>query len=77
MAINPMKLMQLKGIWDKFSARHPKLQPFFQAVGREAMEEGTIFELTVTLPDGRSLKTNMKMTAEDVQAVRDLLSAVK
>ncbi len=77
MAINPMKLLQLKGLWDKFSARHPKLQPFFQAVGREAMQEGTVLELTVTLPDGKSLKTNMKMTSEDVEAVRELLNIAK
>ena len=37
-------LLKFKGAWDTFTHNHPKFVPFMQAVGREAIEDGTIIE---------------------------------
>ncbi len=59
-------IMKMKGAWDTFTGNHPKLMPFMQAVGREAIGDGTIIEVKVTSPDGREYNTNMKITQSDL-----------
>lgn len=55
MGINPLKLMQLKDAWMQFNRRHPKLAPFFRAIQAKALKEGTVIEMKVTTPEGKSL----------------------
>lgn len=66
-------IMKIKGAWDTFTKNHPKFMPFMQAVGREAIGEGTIIEVKVTAPDGREYNTNMKLTQSDM----DLFASMK
>lgn len=72
MNINPMKLMQVKGAWDDFKKRHPKFPQFMTAVGKTAIEEGTVFEVTVTTAEGKTLSTNVKLTDRDMDLIRQL-----
>ena len=37
-----------------------------QAVGREAIGDGTIIEIKVTSPEGKEFNTNMKLTQSDL-----------
>ena len=60
MAINPMKLLELKNLWSAFTKRHPKFP------------EGTIIEVQITSPDGKTFTSNMKVTSEDIDAVKSL-----
>jgi len=66
-------IMKIKGAWDTFTRNHPKFMPFMQAVGKEAIGEGTIIEVKVTAPDGREYNTNMKLTQSDM----DLFASMK
>lgn len=59
-------LLKFKGAWDTFTQNHPKFVPFMQAVGREAIEDGTIIEVRVTSPEGKEYNTNMKITQSDL-----------
>ena len=59
-------LLKSKGAWDTFTQNHPKFVPFMQAVGREAIEDGTIIEVKVTSPEGKEYNTNMKITQSDL-----------
>ena len=59
-------LLKFKGAWDTFTQNHPKFVPFMQAVGREAIEDGTIIEVKVTSPEGQEYNTNMKITQNDL-----------
>lgn len=59
-------LLKFKGAWDTFTQNHPKFVPFMQAVGREAIEDGTIIEVKVTSPGGKEYNTNMKITQSDL-----------
>ena len=60
-------IMKVKGAWDTFTRNHPKFMPFMQAVGREAVGEGTIVEVKVVSPEGKEFNTNMKLTASDME----------
>ncbi len=66
-------VMKIKSAWDTFSRNHPKFMPFMQAVGREAIGDGTIIEIKVTSPEGKEFNTNMKLTQSDL----DLFAQMK
>lgn len=70
MNMNPMKLMQMKNAWSQFTSRHPKLPKFFQAVSRKALQEGTVLEFHVTMPDGETMASNIRLTAEDIELIK-------
>ena len=70
--INPMKLLWLKGAWEQFRLRHPKLSPFLNAVSEKALQEGTVLEITVTAADGRKYSSNLKLSAEDIRLMEEL-----
>ena len=59
-------VMKIKSAQDTFSRNHPKFMPFMQAVGREAIGDGTIIEIKVTSPEGKEFNTNMKLTQSDL-----------
>ena len=65
--MNPMKLMKIKGAWDKFSGNHPKFPAFMQAVSSAGIQESDILEIRVTKPDGRVFTTNIRVTESDLE----------
>lgn len=69
--MNPMALMQVKGLLDRFKNSHPKVPMFFKAAS-QSISEGSIIEICVTSPDGKKINTNMKVTAEDLELVEQL-----
>ena len=74
MNINPMMLMQLQQRMQTFQQDHPKFFPFMRAIKDNALEEGTILAMEVTTPDGKKLESNIKLTANDVETLRMLMS---
>lgn len=76
--MNPAKIFQLKASWDRFAAAHPKFPLFLRAVSdNNAIQEGTIAEITITTSDGRKYATNVKLTANDMQLFDDVRQMVK
>lgn len=73
--MNPMKLMQMKGLADKFKANHPKIPGFFNAVAGAA-EEGSVLEMKLTGADGKTLCANIRITADDMALLREINEAV-
>lgn len=73
--MNPMALMQLKGLYDNFKANHPKVPMFFKAAGA-SIGEGSIIEISVTDPAGKKMTTNMKVSKEDLELFQQLKSAL-
>ena len=69
MNMNPMMLMQLQQRLGLFQQDHPKVMPFMQAVGANAVTEGTVFAVKVTTPDGKVLESNIKLTANDIETL--------
>lgn len=72
MAINPMKLLELKNLWGAFTRRHPKFPQFFAAVQQAGIQEGTVIEVQITPPGGKTFTSNLKVTQEDIDAVKSL-----
>jgi hypothetical protein len=70
--LNPGKLLKLKSYWEAFSKNHPKFQGFLNAVKNEAIEEGTIFEINVTTPEGRTISSNLKLNEADMKLIKEL-----
>ena len=70
MNMNPMLLMQLQQRFGLFSQEHPKVLPFFRAIGDNAMQEGPIIDIKVTTPDGKTLESNIKLTANDIETAK-------
>ena len=73
MNMNPMMLMQLQQRLQTFQADHPKVGPFFMAVKDNALEEGAVFAVKVTTPDGKTLESNIKLTANDIETVKMMM----
>jgi len=73
MAFNPMKLIELKNLRDRFTQNHPKFVKFMSDLASSQIEEGTILEVTVKKPDGRTMVSNIKVTASDLE----MLQAIK
>ena len=65
--MNPAKLIKIKGMWDKFTGNHPKLIPFFNAVNKKGIKEGTLINAKVTFEDGKEYNANIRVTSDDVE----------
>ena len=59
-------LMKLKGAWETFQRNHPKFPAFLNAVKSKGIKEGSIIDIKITGPEGESLETNIKVTADDM-----------
>lgn len=69
MAINPVKIMQLRAGWEKFQSNHPRLVPFMKAAGSK-VEEGAVIEMALVTPDGKRMETNLKVKPDDMELLR-------
>ncbi len=75
--MNPAKIFQLKASWDHFADSHPKFPLFLRAVSdNNAIQEGTIAEITITTTDGRKYATNVKLTENDMHLFDDIRQMV-
>ena len=72
MAFNPLKMMQFKNAWDGFTQRHPKFAQCMAAVQQHGIQAGSIIEVQINTPDGKNFTTNLKVSEEDIQALRSL-----
>ncbi len=70
--INPAKFFQMKALWDRFTANHPKFPKFLQAAAQSSIGEGTIIEVKITKPNGDEIASNLRLTADDMELFREL-----
>ncbi|MBQ9983421.1 MAG: hypothetical protein IJP29_02415 [Lachnospiraceae bacterium] len=71
--MNPMMLMQMKEMLEKFQKNHPKVPMFFRAVAQN-IGEGSVIEMSVISPEGKKICTNMRVTVDDLKLVEQLKS---
>ena len=60
MGMNPMALLKAKKSWETFCGNHPRFPAFMQAVQAAGIQEGTIIEVSVTTPAGKTMTTNVR-----------------
>ena len=65
-------LFQVKAAWSGFQRRHPKFVLFCRAA-KPRIAEGTVLEITITPPDGQPLSMNLKVAAQDLEALNQLM----
>ena len=71
MAMNIQSLLQLKGLWQRFTNQHPKFPAFLRAA-QPALKEGSVLSFTITTPEGKTLESNLKVTSTDLELVESL-----
>lgn len=69
---NPMVLLKLKKEWDAFTKRHPKFIRFLNVAKDDYIREGSIIEITVTDPDGKSVRANLRAEKDDIAVFEEL-----
>ena len=71
--MNPMNLIKLRSLFDRFKENHPKVPLFFKAaVG--SVREGSIIEIKVIPPesDKQTIITSLKVNSEDIALFEEL-----
>lgn len=66
------RLQALKKHLDIFQKNHPRFQHFLNAVSRDALKEGSVVEINVTTPEGKTYVTNLKLRKEDLDFLQAL-----
>lgn len=75
--MNPATLMKIMSAKNKFTANHPKFVAFLKAAFSRPIEEGTVFEITMTRPGEEPMTTNMKVQQSDLDLMRELQELAK
>ena len=70
--MNPLKLLQLKNLLAQFKQRHPKFPKFVKKISQEAVTPGSLFEFKVTTPEGKEYVSNIRLSQEDIDCIREL-----
>lgn len=70
--MNPMALMKLMQMKNKFSADHPKFVAFLKMLISRPIEEGTVLEVTIIRPGEAPITANMKVNRSDLEMFEEL-----
>ena len=74
--MNPLDIMKIKPLLEKFRTTPPKVPMFFRAVSGK-IEVGSIIELSITPPDGEKIVTNIRVTPDDIELAEKLSGMAK
>ena len=69
--MNPLYMMQIKGMLDKFRKNHPKVQNFFAAAAK-SVDEGSVIEMKLTTSQGKTLCSNIRVNTDDMELIRQI-----
>ena len=72
MGLNPLQLMKLFSMNQKFQKNHPKVSAFFRTHFAGGLTEGTVLEISVTKPGEETVSTNMRIRKEDLELLEEL-----
>ncbi len=71
MAMNFQSLLQIRNLWQRFTNQHPKFPAFLRAA-QPALREGSVIAFTITTPEGKTIESNLKITAADLELLESL-----
>lgn len=69
--MNPIAMMKIKSLMEKFRDNHPKVTMFF-AAAPDYVEEGSIIELNIKSATGNPICTNIRVTKDDLELMEAL-----
>lgn len=73
--MNPMALMHIKPLFEKFRERHPKFVQFF-GYAAQNLGEGSKLEISIT-SENSTAKTNIIVAPEDLELIEQLKALIK
>lgn len=65
-------LMKGKKAWESFCRTHPRFPDFLQALRARGVQEGTEILISVTYPNGETLKSGIRVKKDDLELVEML-----
>ena len=66
-------LLSLRQAWHSFCKNHPKFPDFLRAVKAQGAVPGTEITITVSYPDGETLKAGLKLKESDAELINNLI----
>lgn len=69
-------MLQMQSAWKTFTQNHPKF-PFFLKAAQREIREGTVLAFTVTTPEGKTIESNLKLTASEIQLIETAMHMKK
>ena len=75
--MNISAIWKLKGAWEKFTTNHPKFPLFLDAMQRKGVTEGTVIGISFTDTEGKTIETNIKLTASDMELYETLKEYIR
>ena len=66
--MNPLQMMQIKNMMDRFHQNHPKVQGFFGAAA-EKIDEGSVIEISLTTSEGKTICSNIRVSRSDMELI--------
>lgn len=69
--INPMAFLKIKPLFEQFRERHPRFVEFLGAAPQQ-LGEDSILEIKIKSADGFTTKTNIRISAEDLELIEQL-----
>ena len=70
--VNPASIMKLMSAKNKFEEAHPKFMAFLSLVFSRPVEEGTVFEVTITRPGEEPITANIRVQQSDIDLFNEL-----
>ncbi len=70
--MNPAALFRFKGDLKRFQREHPKFTAFLSYAAEHSLQEGNVLEITIRDAQGKELRSNLRLNAQDVQTLQGL-----
>lgn len=70
--MNPAALFKLMSMKNSFENRHPRAVSFVTNELLGNIPAGTVLEVSITRPEEKTVTTNLKISAEDLEMLAEL-----
>ena len=64
--MNPLQMMQIKNMMDRFERDHSRVKSFFSAAAQQ-VDEGSVIEVKLTTSKGKVLCSNIRVNQSDME----------
>lgn len=70
--MDAMNFYKFGKLWKRFVEDHPKFPNFINKVKQRGLEPGDIVALTITKKDGEVIKSNIRLTNNDLESFNEI-----
>lgn len=73
--MNPLGLLKLKPLFERFTQDHPKMLMFFATIAG-SVDKDSVLEISLKTSEGKLLKTNIRINDNDVELFNELKKVI-